>query len=362
MLYHLLTSLTDEVSVLNVFRYQTTRTGSAILTALLFIWLCGPMIISLLKVKQGRGQPIRTDGPQRHIIEKQGTPTMGGLMILSGIFVATLLWADLTNYYVWAVLFVTFGFGAIGFYDDFLKVTKSTTHGFSGKIRLLMEVLIAAIAVGIFMGIGDKTISSALAVPFFKDVLIQFGFFFLAVGVFIVVGAGNAVNITDGLDGLAIVPVMIAAGSYGLIAYLVGNAVFAEYLQVHNVKGTGELAVLCGSIMGAGLGFLWFNAPPAMIFMGDTGSLSLGGALGAIAVAVKHEIVLAIIGGLFVLETASVIVQVASFKLTGKRVFAMAPLHHHFEQKGWKEPTIVIRFWIIAFVLALIGLSTLKLR
>jgi phospho-N-acetylmuramoyl-pentapeptide-transferase len=287
---------------------------------------------------------------------------MGGLMILSGILVSTLLWADLTNYYVWAVLFVTLGFGAIGFYDDFLKVTKSTTDGFSGQFRLLMEVIIAAVAVGIFMGIGDKAISSALALPFFKDVLIQFGFFFLAVGVFIIVGAGNAVNMTDGLDGLAIVPVMIAAGSYGLIAYLVGNAVFAEYLQLHNVKGTGELAVLCGAILGAGLGFLWFNAPPAMIFMGDTGSLSLGGALGAIAVAVKHEIVLAIIGGLFVLETASVIVQVASFKLTGKRVFAMAPLHHHFEQKGWKEPTIVIRFWIIAFVLALIGLSTLKLR
>ena len=362
MLYHLLVSLTDEVSVLNVFRYQTTRTGSAVLTALLFIWWFGPTIISLLKVKQGRGQPIRSDGPQRHIVEKQGTPTMGGLMILSGIFVSTLLWADLTNYYVWAVLFVTLGFGAIGFYDDFLKVTKSTTHGFSGKIRLLIEILIAAVAVAIFMSIGDKTVSSALAVPFFKDVLIQFGGLFLLVGVFIVVGAGNAVNITDGLDGLAIVPVMIAAGSYGLIAYLVGNAVFAEYLQLHNVKGTGELAVLCGAILGAGLGFLWFNAPPAMIFMGDTGSLSLGGALGAIAVAVKHEIVLAIIGGLFVLETASVIVQVASFKLTGKRVFAMAPLHHHFEQKGWKEPTIVIRFWIIAFVLALIGLSTLKLR
>ena len=362
MLYHLLVSLTDEVSVLNVFRYQTTRTGSAVLTALLFIWWFGPTIISLLKVKQGRGQPIRSDGPQRHIVEKQGTPTMGGLMILSGIFVSTLLWADITNYYVWAVLFVTLGFGAIGFYDDFLKVTKSTTHGFSGKIRLLIEILVAAVAVGIFMSIGDKTVSSALAVPFVKDVLIQFGGLFLLVGVFIVVGAGNAVNITDGLDGLAIVPVMIAAGSYGLIAYLVGNAVFAEYLQLHNVKGTGELAVLCGAILGAGLGFLWFNAPPAMIFMGDTGSLSLGGALGAIAVAVKHEIVLAIICGLFVLETASVIVQVASFKLTGKRVFAMAPLHHHFEQKGWKEPTIVIRFWIIAFVLALIGLSTLKLR
>jgi phospho-N-acetylmuramoyl-pentapeptide-transferase len=362
MLYYLLTSLTDDVSAFNVFRYLTTRTGGAILTALFFIFVFGPRIIALLKVKQGRGQPIRSDGPQRHIVEKQGTPTMGGLMILSGVFVSTILWADLSNLYVWAVLFVALGFGAIGFYDDFLKVTRSTTKGFSGKMRLLVEFLIAGVAVYCFMAIGDKPLSSSLAVPFFKDVLIPFGGFFILVGVFVIVGAGNAVNITDGLDGLAIVPVMIAAASYGMIVYLVGNAVFAEYLQVHFVKGTGELAVICGALVGAGLGFLWFNAPPAMIFMGDTGSLALGGALGAIAVAVKHEIVLAIIGGLFVLETASVIVQVASFKMTGKRVFAMAPLHHHFEQKGWKEPTIVIRFWIIAFVLALVGLSTLKLR
>ena len=362
MLYYLLTSLTNDVSAFNVFRYLTTRTGGAILTALFFIFVAGPHMIALLKVKQGRGQPIRSDGPQRHIVEKQGTPTMGGLMILSGVFVATILWADLNNLYVWAVLFVTLGFGAIGFYDDFLKVTRSTTKGFSGKARLLAEFLIAGIAVACFMWIGEKPLSSSLAVPFFKDVLIPFGGFFIIIGVFVIVGAGNAVNITDGLDGLAIVPVMIAAASYGMIVYLVGNAVFAEYLQVHFVKGTGELAVICGALVGAGLGFLWFNAPPAMIFMGDTGSLALGGALGAIAVAVKHEIVLAIIGGLFVLETASVIVQVVSFKMTGKRVFAMAPLHHHFEQKGWKEPTIVIRFWIIAFVLALIGLSTLKLR
>ncbi|MEQ1521210.1 MAG: phospho-N-acetylmuramoyl-pentapeptide-transferase [Aestuariivirga sp.] len=362
MLYYLLTSLTDEFSAFNVFRYLTTRTGGAVLTALFFIFVFGPRIIALLKVKQGRGQPIRSDGPQRHIVEKQGTPTMGGLMILSGTFVSTVLWADLSNLYVWAVIFVTLGFGAIGFYDDFLKVTRSTTKGFSGKARLLAEFLIAGVAVACFMWIGDKPLSSSLAVPFFKDVLIPFGSFFILVGVFVIVGAGNAVNITDGLDGLAIVPVMIAAASYGLIVYLVGNAVFAEYLQVHFVKGTGELAVICGALVGAGLGFLWFNAPPAMIFMGDTGSLALGGALGAIAVAVKHEIVLGIIGGLFVLETASVIVQVASFKMTGKRVFAMAPLHHHFEQKGWKEPTIVIRFWIIAFVLALVGLSTLKLR
>jgi phospho-N-acetylmuramoyl-pentapeptide-transferase len=362
MLFYLLTSLTDEFSPFNVFRYSTTRTGAAILTALLFVFLFGPRIISLLKLKQGKGQPIRSDGPQRHIVEKQGTPTMGGLMILSGIFVATLLWADLSNLYVWAVLFVTLGFGAIGFYDDFLKVTKSTTRGFSGKFRLLMEFVIAGVAVGCFMWIGARPLSSSLALPFFKDVLIPFGLFFIFVGMFIVVGAGNAVNMTDGLDGLAIVPVMIAAGSFGLIAYLVGNFNFADYLQLHFVRGTGELAIICGAIVGAGLGFLWFNAPPAMIFMGDTGSLSLGGALGAIAVAVKHEIVLGIIGGLFVLETASVIIQVASFKLTGKRVFAMAPLHHHFEQKGWKEPTIVIRFWIISVVLALLGLATLKLR
>jgi phospho-N-acetylmuramoyl-pentapeptide-transferase len=362
MLFYLLTSLTDEFSAFNVFRYLTTRTGGAILTALLFVFLFGPGIISLLKLKQGKGQPIRSDGPRRHIVEKQGTPTMGGLMILWGILVSTLLWADLRNLYVWAALFVMLGFGVIGFYDDFLKVTRSSTRGFSGKVRLAAEFAIAGAAVACFMWIGEKPLSSSLAIPFFKDVLIPFGGFFVLVGALVIVGAGNAVNITDGLDGLAIVPVMTAAASYGLIVYLVGNAVFSDYLQLHFVKGTGELAIFCGALVGAGLGFLWFNAPPAMIFMGDTGSLSLGGALGAVAVAAKHEIVLAIIGGLFVLETASVIVQVVSFKLTGKRVFAMAPLHHHFEQKGWKEPTIVIRFWIIAFVLALIGLSTLKLR
>jgi phospho-N-acetylmuramoyl-pentapeptide-transferase len=362
MLYYLLTHLTVEFSAFNVFRYLTTRTGGSIITALVWIFLFGPWIISHLKVKQGRGQPIRLDGPQRHIVEKQGTPTMGGLMILSGIFVSTILWADLSNLYVWAVLFVTMGFGAIGFYDDYLKVTRASVHGFSSKLRLASEFIIAGVAIVCFMRIGESPLSSSLALPFFKDALIHFGPFFLVIGVLVIVGSGNAVNITDGLDGLAIVPVMIAAGSYALIAYLVGNFVFSEYLQLHFVKGTGELAVICGAIVGAGLGFLWFNAPPAMIFMGDTGSLALGGALGAIAVAVKHEIVLMVIGGLFVLETVSVIVQVISFKTTGKRVFAMAPLHHHFEQKGWKEPTIVIRFWIIAFVLALIGLSTLKLR
>jgi phospho-N-acetylmuramoyl-pentapeptide-transferase len=363
MLYHLLVSLSDQFSVLNVFRYLTFRTGGAVMTALVFVFMFGPGLISMLRLRQGRGQPIRIDGPQRHVLEKQGTPTMGGLVILSAIVVATLLWADLTNLYVWAVLFVTLGFGAIGFYDDLLKVTKNAAgNGFSGRVRLLLEAAIAGVAAYIIMRIGDPGISSALALPFIKDYVVQLGLVFIPFAALVIVGAGNAVNITDGLDGLAIVPVMIAAASFGMIVYLVGNTVFADYLQVHYVRGTGELAIICGAILGAGLGFLWFNAPPAMIFMGDTGSLSLGGALGAIAVAAKHEIVLAIVGGLFVLETVSVIVQVISYKLTGKRVFAMAPLHHHFEQKGWKEETIVIRFWIVAVVLALIGLSTLKLR
>ena len=362
MFYHLALVFGADIPVLNVFRYTTSRTGGAIITALLFVFIFGPKLISKLRVSQGRGQPIREDGPARHIVEKQGTPTMGGLMILAGIVVSTLLWADLSNLYVWAVLFVALGFGAVGFYDDYLKVTRRSTGGFSGKIRLLLEFAIAGIAVFVIVRIGKPEMSSALAVPFFKDVLLQFGIFFIPFGAFVIVGAGNSVNMTDGLDGLAIVPVMIAAASFGLIVYLVGHSQFSNYLQIHYVPGTGELAIICGAILGSGLGFLWFNAPPAMIFMGDTGSLSLGGILGALAVAAKHEIVLAIIGGLFVLETVSVIVQVASYKLTGKRVFAMAPLHHHFEERGWSEPTVVIRFWIIAVVLALVGLATLKLR
>ena len=361
MFYHLFVELSDQISALNVFRYITFRTGGALMTALFLSFMFGPWLISQMRVKQGKGQPIREDGPARHLIEKQGTPTMGGLMILASVLVSTLLWADLSNLYVWTVLFVTMGFGAIGFYDDYLKVTRAKTGGFSARFRLALEFIIAGLAVWMFTILGDDKLSNALALPFLKDVLLQLGWFFIVFGTLVVVGAGNAVNLTDGLDGLAIVPVMIAAASFGVIVYLAGNIRFADYLQIHYVRGTGELAVLCGALIGAGLGFLWFNAPPAMIFMGDTGSLSLGGALGAIAVAAKHEIVLAIIGGLFVLETVSVIVQVISFKMTGKRVFAMAPLHHHFEQKGWKEPTIVIRFWIISVVLALIGLATLKL-
>jgi phospho-N-acetylmuramoyl-pentapeptide-transferase len=326
------------------------------------VFLFGPWIIDNLRIRQGKGQPIRTDGPQSHLVTKKGTPTMGGLMILSGLVVSTLLWANPLNPYVWIVLGVTLGFGMVGFYDDYLKVTKQTHNGFAGRTRLLIEAVIAAAACFALVRLGREPLSSSLAIPFIKEAVLNLGWFFVIFGAFIIVGAGNAVNLTDGLDGLAIVPVMIAAASFGMISYLAGNAVFSDYLQINYVAGTGELAVLCGAVLGAGLGFLWFNAPPASIFMGDTGSLALGGMLGSIAVAVKHEIVLAVIGGLFVLEAVSVIVQVASFKLTGKRVFKMAPIHHHFEQKGWTEPQIVIRFWIISVMLALVGLSTLKLR
>jgi len=347
---------------LNVFRYITFRTGGAMLTGALFVFLFGPWIIDHLRLRQGKGQPIRTDGPQSHLLTKKGTPTMGGLMILSGLVVATVLWANPLNPYVWIVLAVTLGFGLVGFYDDYLKVTKQTHSGFAGRIRLAIEAGIAIAACFALVKLGRDPFSTSLVIPFFKDVALNFGWFFVVFGAFIIVGAGNAVNLTDGLDGLAIVPVMIASASFGMISYLAGNAVFSDYLQINYVAGTGELAVLCGAVLGAGLGFLWFNAPPASIFMGDTGSLALGGMLGTVAVAVKHEIVLAVIGGLFVLEAVSVIVQVVSFKLTGKRVFRMAPLHHHFEQKGWTEPQIVIRFWIISMILAMAGLSTLKLR
>jgi phospho-N-acetylmuramoyl-pentapeptide-transferase len=361
MLYWLV-DLSDKINFLNVFRYITFRTGGAIVTALLFVFLFGSSIIDLLRLKQGKGQPIRADGPQSHLVTKKGTPTMGGLMILSGIVVSTVLWANPLNPYVWIVLGVTLGFGLVGFYDDYLKVTRQTHSGFSVRTRIVAETLIAVGACYAFSQLGRPPFATSLVFPVFKDLVFNLGWFFIIFGGFIIVGAGNAVNLTDGLDGLAIVPVMIAAASFGLVAYLAGNAVFAEYLQIHYVAGTGELAVLCGAVIGSGLGFLWYNAPPASVFMGDTGSLALGGMIGAIAVATKHEIVLAVIGGLFVLEAVSVIVQVVSFKLTGKRVFRMAPIHHHFEQKGWTEPQIVIRFWIISVMLALAGLSTLKLR
>ena len=362
MLYNFLYPLADQVALFNVFRYLTFRTGGAVITALIVSFVVGPFLIRTLRTYQNGGQPIRSDGPEGHLLTKQGTPTMGGLMILLALTVATLLWADLTNGYVWAALGITIGYGLIGFMDDYLKVTRRDSDGLPAKLKLTLQ---AVLAIGVTLGIMrllPEPLTTTLAVPFFKTLLVDLGWFFLAFAMVVMVGASNAVNLTDGLDGLAIVPVMIAAGVFALIAYLVGNLVFSGYLQLHYVPGAGELAVFCGALVGGGLGFLWFNAPPAKVFMGDTGSLSLGGALGLVSVVTKHELVLALVGGLFVLETVSVIVQVVSFKLTGRRVFRMAPLHHHFEKKGWVESTIVIRFWIIATILALAGLSTLKLR
>ncbi len=361
MLFDLLAPYADKMSLANLFRYETFRTGGAMITALLLCFFTGPGIIRWLKSRQGAGQPIRTDGPETHL-KKQGTPTMGGVMILLAITVSTLLWVDLENFYTWIVLFATIGFGLIGFGDDYLKLTKRNSKGLSSRLKLISQIVIGLVTAGMIAFVTKQPMSSELVFPFVKGAMINLGYFFPVFAIFVVVGTSNAVNLTDGLDGLAIVPVMIAVGCFGIISYLVGNLVFSNYLQIVHVAGTGELAVFCGALVGASLGFLWFNAPPAMVFMGDTGSLSVGAALGTISIITKHEIVLAIIGGLFVLETASVIVQVASFKTTGKRVFRMAPLHHHFEKKGWSEPTVVIRFWIISAILALIGLSSLKLR
>ena len=363
-----LVEFADQLQIFNLFRYLTFRSGAATVTSALFVFIFGPRIIAMLSVRQGRGQPIRADGPQTHF-RKAGTPTMGGLIMLSAIVLSSLLWANLSNAFVVTTLLVTLAFGLIGFYDDYLKVTQQSHRGFSGKLRLLFEFIIAGLAVYFIMrasavAIGDSNThyATSLTVPFFKDFFLDLGWFYIVLGAFVVVGAGNAVNLTDGLDGLAIVPVMIAAASFGVIAYLAGNAVFSNYLQINFVPGTGELSVVLGAVIGAGLGFLWFNAPPAAIFMGDTGSLALGGLIGTVAVATKHEIVMVIIGGLFVIEALSVIIQVLSFKLTGKRIFLMAPIHHHFERLGWTESQIVIRFWIISVGLAMVGLATLKLR
>ncbi len=362
MLYHLLYPYAHEFIAFNLFRYITFRTGGALLTSLIICFLFGPPLIRWLRSKQGEGQPIREDGPETHF-KKKGTPTMGGLMILVSVIFSTLLWVDLANVYTWIVLLVTAGFGLVGFADDYQKLTKRNVRGVPGKVRLAIQIVIAAVATYAAMhtaGGGPHT--TAIAIPFFKDFWIPLGGLFLAFAIFVIVGASNAVNLTDGLDGLATVPVLIVALCFGIIAYLVGNAIFSNYLQIVFVPGAGELSVFCGALVGACLGFLWFNTPPAQVFMGDTGSLALGSSLGMTAVIIKHEIVLAIIGGLFVMETLSVILQVASFKMTGKRIFKMAPLHHHFEKLGWSEPTVVIRFWIIACVLALVGMSTLKLR
>jgi len=362
MIFNLLAPMAEGFFLFNLVRYTTFRAGAACMTALFVALFLGPMVIRYLRATQNGGQPIREDGPASHLLTKKGTPTMGGVLILLSLSVSTLLWADLRNGYVWAVLLVTLGFGALGFADDWLKVTKRNTKGVSSRQKLIAQAVIGLLAALWITWLMPDALDDKLAVPVFKEVLIPFGFVFPLVAMLVMVGSSNAVNLTDGLDGLAIVPVMIAAGVFALIAYLVGNRIFADHLQLHAVPGSGELAVFCSALIGASLGFLWFNAPPAAVFMGDTGSLALGGALGAVAVATKHEIVLAIVGGLFVVETLSVIIQVVWFKRTGQRVFLMAPLHHHFEKKGWAEPTIVIRFWIIAMVLALIGLSTLKIR
>jgi phospho-N-acetylmuramoyl-pentapeptide-transferase len=357
-----LAEFSDSFPFLNVFRYLTFRTIAAVVTALLLAFVFGPRFIAMLKSKQGKGQPIRSDGPESHLLTKKGTPTMGGLLILLCFTISTLLWADLSNIFVIACLVVTLGFGLIGFMDDYAKVSKRSSAGVSGKKRLLLEFMFAALAVWTVMSLSQPIVK----LPFIKDVFIDLsmfsGIFFVLFGSLVIVGAGNAVNLTDGLDGLATMPVIIATATFAIFAYVAGNAKFADYLQIYPVPGAGELTVFCGALIGACLGFLWYNAPPARVFMGDTGSLALGGAIGSIAVVTKQEIALVIVGGLFVVEAMSVIIQVLWFKRTGRRVFLMAPIHHHFEKKGWAEPTIVIRFWIVSLILALIGLSTLKLR
>ncbi len=356
-MFYFLAEMLGFEGIFNLVRYQTFRAGAAMMTALFIGLVIGPRFINMLRVRQGRGQPIREDGPASHKT-KVGTPTMGGLMILTALTISMLLWMNLASQFVWACLAVTIGFGLIGFLDDYDKVTKRSHKGVSARVRLLAEFAVAGIASYLIV----SEINTNLYVPFVSNASIPLGWFYYVFAAVVIVGAGNAVNLTDGLDGLATMPVVIAAGAFLIICYLVGRVDFSEYLGIPHVPGAGELAIMCAAIMGAGLAFLWFNAPPAAVFMGDTGSLALGGALGAIAVAAHHEIVLAIVGGLFVLEAASVIIQVFWFKRTGKRIFRMAPIHHHFEQLGWKESTVVIRFWIIAIVLAVIGLATLKLR
>ena len=361
MLYSLLTSLVDQFSALNVFKYLTFRTGLSVISSMIIVFLIGGPFIKFIHRHKITG-PIRDDGPIDHIIKKVGTPTMGGLLILIGIVFSTLLWADLNNPYIWVLLMVATSFGLLGAADDYLKIKHNNSRGISSKMKFFFQIILSLIAVLLLLKYGYNENLKNLYLPFFKNLTIHLGLFFIPFSIFIIVGSSNAVNLTDGLDGLATVPVMLVAISFTLICYIVGNIVFSEYLHIPYIPNVGEVSIFCGSMVGSCLGFLWYNAPPAKIFMGDTGSLSLGGSLGAVSIISKHEIVLAIIGGLFVLETASVIIQVVSFKLTGKRVFMMAPLHHHFEKKGWAESTVVIRFWIISVILALIGLATLKLR
>ena len=361
MLYNFLISLVDQYSFLNVFRYLTFRTGLSLMSSILIVFLIGGPFIKFIQSHKITG-PIRDDGPIDHIIKKVGTPTMGGILILIGILLSTLLWADLKNPYIWVLLFVATSFGLLGATDDYLKIKYNNSTGISSLTKIIFQIILSLIAIFLLLKYGDTQHLKNLYFPFFKNLVLHLGLFFIPFSIFIIAGSSNAVNLTDGLDGLATVPVMLVALSFTLICYVVGNTVFAEYLKIPYISNVGEVAIFCGSMVGSCLGFLWYNAPPAKIFMGDTGSLSQGGSLGAVSIISKHEIVLGIIGGLFVLETVSVIIQVISFKLTGKRVFMMAPLHHHFEKKGWAESTIVIRFWIISIILAIIGLATLKLR
>jgi phospho-N-acetylmuramoyl-pentapeptide-transferase len=362
MLYNVLYPLAEQIHFFNLFKYITFRTAGATLTALIIGFLIGPKIISYLKKIQGKGQPIRAEGPKSHH-SKTGTPTMGGLIILISLTCSTLLWADLSNPFIWIVLFVCISLGLLGGMDDYIKVSKQNAKGMLSKVKLFGQLVVGGVAAYAISNYLPTTMETHLALPFFKDTLLNLGLFFIPLSICVIVGSSNAVNFTDGLDGLATGPIITTAICFGLISYLVGHAVFANHLQLHFVPGSSELTVFCGALIGASLGFLWYNAPPAQVFMGDMGSLSVGGALGTIAVITKHEIVLALIGGLFVVETLSVVIQVAYFKYSGgKRIFLMAPLHHHFEKKGWSESTIVIRFWIVSFILALLGLATLKLR
>ena len=361
MLYKFILNFVDIFSFLNVFKYLTVRTGLSMFTSLFIVFLIGNPFIKFFSAKHITN-PIREDGPNEHIIKKIGTPTMGGVLILLGLFFSVLLWCDLSNPYIWSLTFLVAGFGLLGAYDDYKKIKLNNSSGVSFKFKIIIQILIAIMGILILTNFAEHSNLRNLYFPFLKNVLINLGWFFIPFSVFIIVGSSNAVNLTDGLDGLATVPVILVAACFAFISYVTGNIVFSEYLQIPYIEGVGEVAVFLGSVIGACLGFLWFNAPPAKIFMGDTGSLALGGSLGAVGIITKHEIVLAITGGLFVLEAVSVIVQVFSYKLTGKRVFKMAPIHHHFEKKGWAESTVVIRFWIIAIILAMIGLATLKLR
>jgi len=361
MLYSLTLSFLDSFTFLNVFKYLTVRTGLAMFTSMFVVFLIGTPFINFFSAKQIL-DPIREDGPSEHIIKKIGTPTMGGLLILAGLFSGILLWGDLSSIYVWFLIYIVASYGLLGAYDDYRKIKFKNSSGVSFKFKIICQILIAIIGILLLSYFSDFAELKNLYLPFFKNLIINLGWFFIPFYVFIIVGSSNAVNLTDGLDGLATVPVMLVAACFAFISYVTGNVVFSDYLQIVYIEGVGEASVFCGSIIGSCIGFLWFNAPPAKIFMGDTGSLALGGSLGAVGIITKHEIVLAIVGGVFVLEAISVIVQVVSYKLTGKRVFKMAPIHHHFEKKGWAESTVVIRFWIISIILAMIGLATLKLR